>query len=608
MSTSRQSHVHVRPREVWDALQERGGLQPDGWDADFGRRVALRVSPASGGDIGLALEAPEVDATALVIAVFSAIEPWAEMFGDLARLIGMNDDTSAGEVLRVDFDFGRERPLMSFDPDDFREATQKLDAARALVVAITVDPSWEYATLNAVPQLLASGPTSSDPRVQVWLAEYDRGVAPTDEPPAPVSKHPALDAALAELWKRWLAIHRATVASGVLPMDADGRWAASGWDTPEDERTPALMALLEVDWHWRGRVLAGAYGIAEHPNAGTHSPERLAEAITAALEPLPLPETLDPHAAMEVILALPMWGVRHELYSAWALTQIVDAAAPRPVQLRPAADGSLRFTFNAAHVATISHGVADDVLSLDVWTEARSDLIGDSTVRTKGVQPDWSIVAAGRDPQTEPEASLLELECKQYRKADGAAFAAAITDYARSRRNADIVLADCGPVQEMPVVAKVPKDLQARVKVFGNATPLGSGHRPLRDALAARIDALSPAPALLGIGDCLHVRLDNAPYSARLLLARRDAAGNLEREPVHGTAQLRDGRNRLYLQLDEPERLDRQDVRVLLEAPGIRIPLAPPRRGLRIWHLIDVDQPSGQVNVVNQALQTVPEV
>jgi hypothetical protein len=166
-------------------------------------------------------------------------------------------------------------------------------------------------------------------------------------------------------------------------------------------------------------------------------------------------------------LSLPIWQRRHELYSAWVSTQILDAIPAEPVRIHTVGD-KLVFAFSGTHLAT-----ADAYQPrLHVWAELRSPLedpIGKS--RSASIQPDYTLVT---DPITSPEASILEVECKQYRRPSVRNFSDALTDYARGRPNAIVVLVNYGVTGEASsenILRRVDLSVRERTFLIGNLRP-----------------------------------------------------------------------------------------------------------------------------------------
>jgi hypothetical protein len=172
-------------------------------------------------------------------------------------------------------------------------------------------------------------------------------------------------------------------------------------------------------------------------------------------------ETLVQH--LQDFLRLPLWQRRYELYSIWIATQILDSLEDYSIRIHQT-NSTLKFFFSGTHFAT-----ADDFEPrLHIWTELRSPLknpIGKG--RSKSIQPDYSLVI---DPITSPESSIVVVECKQYYKASAKNFSSALSDYARGRPNARVILVNYGSVNQN-ILNKVDAAVRNRTYLIGMMRP-----------------------------------------------------------------------------------------------------------------------------------------
>lgn len=584
--------------DAWNALVDRAGLQSTGWDEELARSVALALNPH--GDIDVEVAAPDTTPTDVVLALLGALAPWVEMFSDLERLLAAHHLRATNDVLRIAFDFGADRDEISFDVDAFREIGERFEEINGRLLAELVDPAWDYFDLHRIPSWILRQPIRPAAAVLPWLAQYERDEWPRTVPPVPRSGHAALDDALRELWKRWRAVHRVTLAAVNAPSAAVPHLRRLR-ETGEDAQEPiaALVTLLEADGAWLSRTLSGAYAAAMDSDAS--QAQELASALTECLAELPLPPAPDATRALEELLALPLWGVRHELYSAWTLTQIIDAAGARPIRLHADADGALRIGATTKRIATIGGRDGD----VGVWAEVRSRMRGESPVRDNWIRPDWLLAPAGANPVTDVDETSLVVECKQYKHADTRGFAYAADDYARTHSNALVILADCGPVTPAAVLAKVDQAVRPRIAVIGRATPFDDGHRRLRDELRRALDTAVPANAQRLSGQTAYVHI-HPPQADLTIVLRQFEPSVRDTDLVGQKASIAPGRNALYVRKDEVRRFRALGARILIQTEEDRLTFAARGGAGRFWHVIDIDGASGEVSDVNRVLATPP--
>jgi hypothetical protein len=218
-------------------------------------------------------------------------------------------------------------------------------------------------------------------------------------------------------------------------------------DLRQGNWSPRILRGIDSD-HWAGSLARGAYHKAEQISEMS-SPERqqaadkLRNQIEDVFSKVPrlqvTGETIVRH--LEEFLNLPIWKHRHELYSVWISTQILNALDRMSTRIHQV-NGNLIFSFSGTHLAT------SDAFEprLHVWAELRSPLIGPiGKSRKSAIQPDYSLIT---DPVTSPEASILEVECKQYIRPSVANFSAALLDYAKGRPNVHVILVNYGPANQ----------------------------------------------------------------------------------------------------------------------------------------------------------------
>ena len=138
----------------------------------------------------------------------------------------------------------------------------------------------------------------------------------------------------------------------------------------------------------------------------------------------------------------------------------LDDYGPRIHQV----NGTIVYSFSGTHIATFDAFTP----KLHLWAELRSNMknpIGKG--RKKAIQPDYTLIT---DPITNPEASILEVECKQYLKPSTINFSNALSDYANGRPNAQVILVNYGPAKQT-ILDKVDISIRHRTHLIGEMRP-----------------------------------------------------------------------------------------------------------------------------------------
>jgi len=151
-----------------------------------------------------------------------------------------------------------------------------------------------------------------------------------------------------------------------------------------------------------------------------------------------LPEKLE---KLEAFLKLPFWDKRYELYSVWVFSLIYRATKEHNLTVHTV-DNKLIFPFKETHLATINCKKGNILIYSEKRTKLENPI---GKYRTKNIQPDYSFF---REPVTDTNSSILEIECKQYKKQGTRNFACALIDYAKGRDKADILLVNYGDINK----------------------------------------------------------------------------------------------------------------------------------------------------------------
>jgi hypothetical protein len=502
-------------REVWEFFVAEGGLEPDGWDAPLVEELSARLGLGADPVVDELL-ARDVTTEALVYALLGALEPFAAMMGDLLALFerhGIKRSDGSAEIV-FDFEAPGRAPL-HFDLDAFRRTRREW----ALATAPGVDPNWLHTHAWALRRVLIDALGAHDwqqprPETEGWISTYWEGEWPETPLAVPPSRSPALDAELARVARIWASV------VGAIRARAANREELRPRDRAVDDPMLEVLAWVESDYFLL--QLASAVLAATNADERSRDPDELAAELRAFLDEHPFAGEPVEQLVQRLldVLELPIWKQRHELYSAWVLAELL-ATVPATVRIIPTEPGVLRFPFSASPMAELlgcDH-------SLVVWSELRTPLSDPIGVSRKGsVQPDYSVVADAPDPRSNPAASVLEIECKQYKRSDTRGFAAALRDYAAARLNALVVLVSHGPLSRERLRRAVPRDLRDRTEAIERLHPLNQQARErFHELVDDRLAPLCPRPVLLW-----RLEWDRAPRDLDLHLFVKDKDGTHE--------------------------------------------------------------------------------
>jgi hypothetical protein len=466
--------------EVWKFLRAQGGIDLAHYDEGLVAEMRRKLNLQSG-DFETELQAKLVSVEDFLAAFFQAAQPYSVMMADL---LGMFEKANARETnknLAVRFDFGKGMRDLQFDLRHFRAWIETWR---------TIEQSFLVNVWNSNTIWLLSGIVREidvpikDPKMRSWLKAYERGFWPTSIPSQPMTGLSDLDDRLGRVWTVWTNVVAESGNYGRSRDELKRRWledrshnfkagqhpaANEGGDRPKERWPLPLLGWIDSD-NWAGSLALGAYYKAERIASLAPSDQlREASSLVKELDDLfarvttQLFRGLVLQGVLEEFLKLPIWQRRHELYSAWIATQIVNAFEGLPVKVHSVGD-ALLFSFSGTHLASVS--ALDPTLHL--WAELRSPL--DKPVgagRRHAIQPDYSLVT---DPVTDPQTCFLVVECKQYLAASSKNFSNALTDYANGRPEARVILVNYGKANQN-ILNRVDERVRKRTSIIEEMRP-----------------------------------------------------------------------------------------------------------------------------------------
>lgn len=466
--------MHATAADLWRTWVRTKVIQPKSHDLDLAQTVCARLGIEKVSELPSAMNAAGWLPRDLLHAIASELESFSAMLNDLLSLYERVGARSAtGENLRISYEFVEGEP---FDVllSSFREQVANVrSAVRQLVMPLTFGPEFAFESpisdmwdWDRIRSLFGPGDlhTISLPR--------------TAPRPTPTGDHPA-DAVIERGLRMVDAVFAMLAAAGSTVGDAIAQLRRQG--EPNELDVEGAVVQAATDW-WPLATTAALHGFADVVRVGRERPG-LVNDLDAWLDNFESTDAIDVTVEHLVdVLSMPSWGMRHELYAAWVVTQFDQALTDRLTFV--VVDGTLRFPFKATKVATVR--AADAVHEL--WCEIRSDLLDASGNRVRGIQPDYRVLRRNRD-KTSP--TVLAVEVKQYRSPDAKRHGKVLAMYAAGLPDANVFLVGHGPIGDAR--KHVPQTDRARTKVFEHMRPGVSADRePFQTALAA----LLPPPRL----------------------------------------------------------------------------------------------------------------
>lgn len=479
------------PLDLWQHLCTGAGLElrlksgGPGRDADI--EIALRKAlgvPATAHSLAAwlasdtASPAPSVSTEHLLIEVLKSQGGFALMMRDILDVLNTAEARQASHHLSVEFKFDKVTDPIKTTLEQFREAVQR------------------------VQRVLEKRPELPNNNVMWPLSERLRGFLDNASPNRPEgfppvfaiasTGNPRIDSHL-ELLVRLVSDFRALWREYGATRKQVGEAARSLHPDGADVQVLRGQLYAATDF-WDIGVLEGAQELSRQVMSGQLTVPDAVKHLDEALLEINWVSDWVEHTVQELLdlLKLPAWRRRHELYSVWVGTRLLDVVARTAPDMHfHPVDGVLSFEFGGSRLASFSW----DGKQFDIWAELRSGLVGSSTKRKKGIQPDFRVLKTDLSKSSNAQ-TVYVLECKHYIIASKSNFVQAASDYSRSCPNATVHVVNHGPADEQALTEALPTELRSKAGFIGGATPQQEAMTGgLRQAIQSALFPGRPPPA-----------------------------------------------------------------------------------------------------------------
>lgn len=427
MSDSASSIPMTAAAEVWRRLVEDGVLRPRSYDEDV---VTLLDGQLPGsGALPMRMEVAGWTARDLLRAMSPAVDSFAGLMRDLLALytgIAASHATKENLILSYEFDEG---DVFDQSLAQFRSAVATLDGAQAMRGSFVLPPKpWNYPSSKMRSLGNAEAKTLRDEGEDGW--DFTLPAPPeTDDPMVArgVSLVYAVLTAACDTLRNYGATMHAVRNSPAL------------WDRNKDELAEHQRLFFDFTDYFPEMVILKLHAdVDDLASKSSNDACNWLREVENWCSSFWETESCDAESALESVLSLPMWGKRHELYSAWVVCLIAEAFKGQHLQFE-IVNGTLSFPFKATKIASFE----DRVGSVELWAEVRSAASGElAHGRKQGVQPDYRFLR----PSQAPSDTEMAVEVKHYRRAAATRHGDTARDYARALPRARVTVVAHGPI------------------------------------------------------------------------------------------------------------------------------------------------------------------
>jgi hypothetical protein len=350
------------------------------------------------------------------------------------------------KTLQIEFDFSEAaKDKLNFNLENFRGYISKVESVKSLYIdnELTQRNLWNLKDIfhNGYERRIES----VNPNLNRWKDEFEKAGGRIEIPNLilPKTGNDQLDSQLdfcMRIWRshvmtcRNVSEFREIVEDMLEPLTNKGDFVDS-W--PVD----ALYFPLHDAWPV-SFVDALFYKIEQLNLKGDQEKNdeaaQLSNKLGDLLDSFPIVTSSEDTIVKKLVdlLNLPIWNQRHELYSAWVLTNIDKSFEGYHLDVHHT-DGVLKIPFKPKKLITI-HTMEGDLL---VFSEMLTEVENlQSNKRKDHVQPDYVIFKNDH----KKEDALVVIEVKQYRTPSNSNFGDAIRDYSIAFSKAYVILVNYG--------------------------------------------------------------------------------------------------------------------------------------------------------------------
>lgn len=433
--------------DLWNTFEKAANLKKNFYDKELERQIRKNLEIADTVNIKKVLKEKEISEEQLLLAILTAMQPFSQMICDLLKMF---TKASAGQGdcnLRVHMEFENMDDKLDFSLENFRQYEKKTvqtfrtgDAIIPRDLKRMVDIYRDH--INCINLEFIE----QEDIIQ-WLNEYEKEDRwPDFVPQRPSMVVPRLDELTAICWNIFeivvagcrQAYDETKGRKKTIQDECSRNVGYEFWKAERNSWTGDFMHIMYCAASLFQKTLSPKEVEIEAKGLVDDLEQYFEDVKKEIVKDIYIPQTVD---RLTEVLNLPFWKRRHELYSAWVSTQIVEAFQDRDIEFQ-VKDNTLSFSFKGSHIATCTGLVPALEIRAELRTNAEK-LIGRG--RKKAIQPDYSLAVPGAE---EPDNSVAVIECKQYEKPSIKNFRDAIIDYANGRPQAAIMLAGYGNIPE----------------------------------------------------------------------------------------------------------------------------------------------------------------
>lgn len=452
--------------QLWDMIEICADFKSTIYDKELIRDIKKNLDLPLSGSMHNLLNKYNILPEELLIAVLKSLKPYSQMMNDLLCMFEKAKAQMSDNNLIIKFDFKNNKTCFDFNFENFKQYVTRVNEVQKSITIFKIDNPWDLVVcLRQGINIYFDKTHKLEPDIKQWILEYtEMDIFPNFFPKCPKTKLEKLDRKISIIWE----VFKTAILEYRKAYDPQKGRRYSHQEECE-KRNDDYFWIAENDY-WTCSLITNlchhvtkinSLNGEEKDEAITKFDNILDECIkllgfTKKTVSIPVKNLIE-------VFNLPFWKKRHELYSAWVFTRIVNSLDEFDIKFN-VIDNALSFSFGGSHLATCIKLNPP----LQIWAELRTEHKSPiSSKRKSHIQPDYTLAIKNVN---EPENSIAIVECKQYKKYNTKNFTEAVVDYANGRPNSKVFLVNYTSIPKA-ILNRLSTDIAERTMFLGPFYP-----------------------------------------------------------------------------------------------------------------------------------------
>lgn len=431
--------------ELWEEIEGKRNFDEKGYDLELAKKLKKRLDLPTNKLIMTGIKDKSIQIEDFIKAFFEISEPFVDMMSDLLSMFQEIGAKQTDTNLNIKFNFDEGKKSLKLDLEEFKSYREKIVEINKICTVRNVDFKDLFELKKKLNSYLLQKyylEYANEGTIEEWCKTYKQNEWPELDPSINNIKDTGeFKDLISEIFDIWTYI-----VGEIRRIKKNPKDNIVGVDSVSSN-----LNMLDLE-DWPSQFLYTLDQIINDKSLSENG-AFIAE-LKAFLNTLPMKQITKKEKLKQLkeFLKLPFWDKRYELYSVWVFREIYEATKKYNLEIHLDGD-TLSFPFKETHLATI-HCEDNEIF---IFSEKKTPLVNPKPIgesRQNNIQPDYSFFLNSKE---DISSSILEIECKQYKKPSNKNFASALIDYSNGRPKADVYVVNYGRISNVWLFKAVDK-------------------------------------------------------------------------------------------------------------------------------------------------------